>query len=112
MTETKPINTPALLIALQLFLNLQIFIFFVWLIQYITDLQQNNWFAGMTSALFYIFLNVLNFILLVSYAIQVRSRRTKHKSARWAGSVKILATINVILILAAFLCVDFFSSSY
>lgn len=112
MTETKPINTPALLIALQLFLNLQIFTFFVWLMQYITDLQQNNWFAGMTSALFYVFLNVLNFILLVSYAIQVRSKRTRHRAARWAGSVKLLMTINVVLILAAFLCVDFFSSGY
>ena len=112
MTKIKSNNPSALLKALQFFLIFQILIFFTWLIQYVTDLQQHNWFAGWTSMLFYIAVNTLNFILLIFYAIHVRSLSTKKKSVRWDSSVKLLVVINVILIVSAFLCVDFLSSSY
>jgi hypothetical protein len=112
MTEIKSDNSSALLKALQFFLIFQILIFFTWLIQYITDLQQHNWLAGMSGMLFYIALNALNFILLVFYTVHVRSLSTKKKSVRWDGSVKLLVVINVILVVAAFLCVDFLRSNH
>ena len=112
MTEIKSDNSSALLKALQFFLIFQILIFFIWLIEYVTDLQQHNWFAGWTSMLFYIAFNTLNFILLIFYTIQARRLSTKKNSARWDGSVKLLVIINAILVVAAFICVDFFSSSY
>ena len=112
MTEIKSNKPSALLKALQFFLIFQIIIFFTWLIQYIKDLEQNAWFPGITGALFYTAINTLNFILLIFYAIHVRSLSTKKKSVRWDGSVKLLVVINAILIVTAFLCVDFLNSSY